>query len=106
MWGCDRKSKVKDVSNIFGLTNWKNGVAITYVGEMTERAGWRQKSPGVWFESGWVYVVHQTLMDVSNGHLGVRLAFRTAGKHWRCDFITYKHGVNSGLSKEHKKRSR
>lgn len=60
MWGCDR-SGVKDVSKVFGLSDWKNGVAITSTGKMTGGAGWRPKRPGVWFGAGWVYVVYQAL---------------------------------------------
>lgn len=38
MWGCDRKSRVKDVSNIFGLSNSKNEVAIILHGEDDRRS--------------------------------------------------------------------
>lgn len=58
MWGCDGKSRVKDVSNIFDLRNWKDGVAIIYMGKMTGGAGWMEKGPGVWFGAGWVYVMY------------------------------------------------
>ena len=61
MWGCGRKCGVKDVSNIFGLSNWKKGVAIISMGKMMEGAGWRPERPRVWSGAGWVYVVCQTL---------------------------------------------
>lgn len=68
-----REKVVKDVSNIFGLSNRQNKAAILLQGQNDSRAGWRQKTPGVWSWAGGVMLYVKHLMDVSNRHLGVRL---------------------------------
>lgn len=53
MRGCDR-SGAKAVSNIFGLSSWKKGVAIPYIGKMTGGAGRQAEETGslVWGRLG------------------------------------------------------
>lgn len=79
MWDCGRKSEVRDVSKIFGLSNWKKGVAIIYRGKMMGGARQRPERSRVWVGAGWVYALCQTLNRYVNYASGRETGFQEGG---------------------------